>query len=436
MAPVPTLCWQPAIMSLKTFHDVPCPFCSLLCDDLVIGNRNGVLTVKKNGCHKAIRGFEPSRPDASPLIKGKKATLAEAIGGMVAILRKASQPLITGLGTDVNGLRSAIQLAERTGAIIDHMHSAGMMRNLRVLQDHGWIMTTLAEIKNRADLIIFAGTDGTGNFPRFFERAIWHKDALFNKKTGQREIIYIGEKLDTRAGKSPSGRLPVVLECRQEQIGEIISTLHALAVGNTIRTASVAGIRISELERLAEKLKQAAYGVLVWAPGELDFPHAELTVRAFCELIKYLNRVTRFAGFSLGGNDGGASAANVCAWQSGYPLRVSYGKGYPEYDPYKYSARNALRRKEVDAMVWISSFSADTKPPKARIPTIVLSTPTTALDFRPDVFIPTGTPGLDHRGQLFRTDGVVSLPLKQVVESRYPSVADILNQVLVSLPAG
>jgi formylmethanofuran dehydrogenase subunit B len=422
-------------MSIKTFHDVPCPFCSLLCDDLVIKNQNGSLKVRKNGCHRAISHFEQARPNAQPLIKGKATSLDDAISYTSAILRKASQPLIAGLGTDVNGMRSAIHLAERTGAIIDHMHSAGIMRNLRVVQDHGWIMTTLSEIKNRADLIIFAGTDGIKNFPRFFERVIWHKDALFNKKIRQREIVYIGEKLDTSAGKNPAGRQPVILECRQEQIGEIISTLHALVVGNTIRTASVAGIKIAELETLAEKLKKASYGVLVWAPGELDFPHAELTVRAFCELIKYLNRVTRFAGFSLGGNDGGISAMNVATWQSGYPLRVSYSKGYPEYDPYKYSTRNVLRKKEVDAMIWISSFSTDTKPPRAKIPTVILSTPLIKLDFRPDVFIPTGTPGLDHKGQLFRTDSVVSLPLKQINECRYPSVSIILSRVLNSLQA-
>ena len=77
-----------------------------------------------------------------------------------------------------------------------------------------------------------------------------------------------------------------------------------------------------------------------------------------------------------------------------------------------------------------SSFSSNTNAPRASIPTIVLATPDTKLNFRPDVFIPVSTPGVDHTGQLFRTDSVVALPLKQVRRSPYTSVHSILKQVI------
>jgi formylmethanofuran dehydrogenase subunit B len=416
-----------------TYQDVPCPFCSLLCDDLEIKNQGGKLSILQNGCHKAKSHIEREQTQIFPRIKGKNCSLDDAVAHAAKILRNSNQPLIAGLGTDVNGMRAAMLLAEKTGAVIDHMYSDGAYRNIKVLQDHGWIMTTMAEIKNRADLIIFAGTDAAGNYPRFFERSVWNDSSLAGLETGKRQIIYIGEDLDTSYGKSPGGKAPVHIPCKQEQIGEIIATLHALVVGNKVEKTGVAGTKLTDLEKLAERMKQASYGVIVWAPGELNFPHAELTILSICELIKYMNRSTRFAGFSLGGNDGGVSAQNVSAWQSGYPLRISYSKGFPDYDPHKYSATNVLKRHEVDAMLWISSFGAAVKPPRASIPSIVLMDAPIRMDFTPDVFIPVATPGIDHTGQLIRTDGVVSMHLKQIRNSNYSSVSGILDRILTTL---
>jgi formylmethanofuran dehydrogenase subunit B len=45
------------------------------------------------------------------------------------------------------------------------------------------------------------------------------------------------------------------------------------------------------------------------------------------------------------------------------------------------------------------------------------------------VFVPVGTPGIDHEGQVFRTDGVVALPLGRLVERGLPSVAAVLTRI-------
>jgi formylmethanofuran dehydrogenase subunit B len=410
-------------------RDVTCPFCGILCDDLVIQNQDGKLTILKNGCPKAVSSFEKDLPNNTPKIKGKNVSLDDAIDAIGHILKKSHNPLIAGLGSDAGGMRQVMHLADNTGAIVDHMHGNALIRNSLVLQDLGWIMTTMTEIRNRADLVIFAGTDAT-NFPRFFERTIWNKQSMFKLKNEQRQIVYIGDKLDPKSGINPNGKRPTVLGCKTEQIGEVISSLHALVTGATLDAKEVAGIKIKTLQSLADQMKAAKYGVIVWSPAELDIPHAELTIQNFCEIVKYLTRITRFAGFSLAGNDGATTANSVSTWQSGYPLRVNFNKGYPEYDAQRYSTRNVLHNKEVDTLLWISSFSSNINPPRASIPTIVLATPETKLNFKPDVFIPVSTPGIDHTGQLFRTDSVVALPLKQVRQSPYASVNSILKQVI------
>ncbi len=417
---------------MRTTKEVPCPYCSLLCDDLVIENDGGRLHVSENGCHLAREEIESDSPERTPLIKGKPCTVDAAIAEAVRILKRSKQPLISGLGTDLSGVRAALELAERSGAIIDHMHNQGSVKNSLVLQDLGWITTTMAEIRNRADLIIFAGTDAR-KYPRFFERVVNNDSTLFRTNLKNREIVFIGNELNTRQVKTKSGKRPSYIKCKSEHIGEIMSVIHTMIVGDQIDTDVIHGVKLKTLIDLAEKMKRAKYGVIVWAPGELDFPHAELTIQNFCEVIKYLTRTTRFAGFYLSGNDGGTTALNACAWQSGYPLRISFNKGYPEYDPHINSATNVLKTRRVDSMLWISSITSSIVPPKAGIPSVILATPKTRLRYRPDVYIPVGTPGVDHKGHLFRTDSVLALPLKQLRETDLPTVADVLKKFMENI---
>ena len=405
---------------------VTCPFCALLCDDLAIQNERGRLKVLENGCPRAKAGFERAPVESYPRIKGKKASIEAAVRAVKQRLKKARMPLFAGLGVDAAGMRGIMRLADQTGAVLDHMHGAALSRNTLVLQERGWINTSLAEIKNRADLIVFAGTDAN-RYPRFFERAIWPSKALFN--SGRRELVYLGEGLNTRPGIGPGGERPALFCCKTDRIGELFSTLRAILAGVEIDAREVAGIGLPALRALADRMKAARYGVIIWSAADLDIPHAELTIQGLCELVKDLNRFTRFAGFPLGGADGAATALNVCAWQSGYPPRVSFNRGYPDYDACRYSTARMLQDGEADALVWVSSFGPAHASPRAAVPTIVFATPDTRLDCAPEVFIPVATPGVDHGGQLFRTDNVVALPLKRLRHSPYPSVGALLARL-------
>jgi formylmethanofuran dehydrogenase subunit B len=63
----------------------------------------------------------------------------------------------------------------------------------------------------------------------------------------------------------------------------------------------------------------------------------------------------------------------------------------------------------------------------------VLGTPGLKLARTPDVFIPVGTPGVDHAGRLVRVDNVVSLPLKDLGRSDLPPAADVLAAIEAAL---
>jgi formylmethanofuran dehydrogenase subunit B len=148
--------------------------------------------------------------------------------------------------------------------------------------------------------------------------------------------------------------------------------------------------------------------------------------------VKDLNQTTRSAGLPLTGADNIVGANQVCVWQSGFPLRTSFARGYPEHDPWQYGAARLLDAGEADVLFWVSSLR-DEPPPSADLPTIALTTPWTDFDRMPTVWIPVGTPGIDHAGQVHRTDQVVALPLRKLRDNRLPNVAQVASAIAAAL---
>jgi formylmethanofuran dehydrogenase subunit B len=414
-----------------TTENVACPFCGLGCDDLAIADNQGILAMVQNGCAKSIEMFSASRlgVDAEPKIRGEKVALKAAVERAASLLHQARLPIVGGLATDVAGARAALRLAGRLGGVVDHLNSEKALRNIRVLQDKGWMSTTLSEIRNRADLVIIVGGDVQRNFPRFIERCLAPDETLFAPILA-RQIVMLG-------GTPPlADGIPVTqFHCDLSHLAELAGALRCLIEGRALQAAAVAGIKIDELRVLAERMKQARYGVIVWSAADLDFPHAELAIEAVCDLVKALNAATRFAVLPLGGADGDITAAQVTTWQSGFPLRVAFSRGVPEYDPYHFSAARLLDSGQADALLWISAFDSRHRPPLSEIPAIVLGRAGMTFERPPEVYIPVGVPGLDHSGHVYRTDNVVALRLRKLMERGLHSVAEILADIESALDA-
>lgn len=413
--------------SLKS---VTCPACGLLCDDLVVDSTTGNLKLSGTDCVKSVAFFQQSPRNTLPRIAGKTTRLQLAIGRAAEILQNANQPVIAGLGTEVQGMRAVMSLADRSGATLDHMNSASTMCNTLVLQNSGLQVTTLTEVRNRVDLLLIVGTDIISHNPRFFERMIWNKESMFQQDTASREVVYLGGRdLDTSAGISPKGIQPTVLPCDIADLPAVTAVLRALVSGKTLTAEAVCGIKITDLKILAERLRSAKYSVVSWVPRTLDFAHAELTVQNITGLIATLNITTRSSGLPLGGSDGDTSVNQVSTWISGYPVRNSFMHSYPEYDSYYFSADRQLKGEQADALLWISTFNPERLPSLTGIPTIVIGHTNMELATEPEVFIPVGTPGIDHQGTMFRIDGVVALPLSKLRETALPKLSEVVAAI-------
>jgi formylmethanofuran dehydrogenase subunit B len=445
-----------------TYDNVTCPFCGLLCDDLQVTRTGSTLKVS-NGCPRATAGFQRPLPPAKPLVRDREVSFEEAVKAAAGLIRDAKLPLYGGMASDVAGARAVVSIADRTCGVLDHALSEGQYRNFRVVQTSGWIMSTLTEVRNRADLLLIVGTDVHKLHGRFFDRIVTNPHTMFETLAAKRTVVFIGEGLDTSAAVGPRIDEVITLPVAKDRIPEVLAAISARVRGFPVPPPEaseaapakrgglfsslipgaksapaapghqIAGVPFAAIDAVAEKCKAAKYGVMVWAPPALSMPQADLTVHLMTEVVRELNLHTRFAGLSLGGNEGAPSAASTCTWQTGFPLRVSFANGKPEYDSYRYNVSRMVTEGEGDLLLWVASIGTDIGLPQTKLPTIVLGTPGVRMAQPPTVYIPVGTPGIDHTGQMVRCDNVVSLPMKNLGRSQMPSAAAVLAAIEAAL---
>ncbi|NOT12431.1 MAG: formylmethanofuran dehydrogenase subunit B [Methylococcaceae bacterium] len=410
--------------------EVPSPFCGMGTDDLSIQVDGIALKVIKNGCAVNTPLFEQAVTDTKARVDGKEVDFDVAVAKAAVLLKATLQPVIGGCATDVNGMRALLALADRIGAVVDNMNFTGARNNFLALQDSGWMNTTLAEVKNRCDFLLVVGADLEAIVPRFFERFIWPQEAMFLEHPHQREIIYLGKVPSGDASTAPDGRKAQALECAVTDLPDVVAVLRALVKGRPIRAESVSGIAIADLQALADKLKAAKYGVVTWAAGALNYRQAELTVQTLSEMIKDINdQNARCSGLPLAGKEGDQTANQVCGWTTGYPARTRFSRGYPEYDPYLNDTKFLLANDEADALLWVQAFNSRSVPPATHLPTIVVGRSGMTFEKEPNVFIPVGTPGIDHAGHAYRMDNVVAIRLKKLRDAGLPSTAQVLSAI-------
>lgn len=418
----------PERTSSGVLDDVACPFCGLLCDDLKITVKSNVPTPIAAACALSREGFGNASQVgvASPRLRGSQATLAGVLETTASLIAAAKHPVFVAQGTDVAAARALLALADLSGAVVDHSHSAGLMRNLAVLQDGGWMTATLSEARNRTDFFLIAGERLFALFPRFVERIVQPAHTLF---AAQRRIVLLGPW--DKAKLPPEIKAPDVriIATPIASLGEIAAALRALLRGRAIQSDIIGEVPKATLSALIEEMRAAHYCTLAWSASEFDFPHADLAIQQLVECVRELNLNTRASALPLGGNRADMSLNQVCTWQSAYPLRTDFQRGYPRFDPWRNDYLRLLDEGEADFLLWVSALDPHATPPANNVPTIVLGHPAMEDTGRAAAFIPVGVPGIDHPGHFFRSDNVVAVPLRGLRPSRYANAAQVLSGI-------
>jgi formylmethanofuran dehydrogenase subunit B len=421
-------------------QDWTCPFCPLLCDDITTVVRDGVLAAPDVDCPRLARGlasFGAGTVACAPSIDARDTDLNTALSLAVEILKTARRPLFGGLATDVAGARALYPLAAACGAILDHRHGDAMSAATLALQDRGAFFTTLSEIRTRADLVVVVGCRPSLRYPRIYERALGGTGLA-------RELIFVGCPVDPAAAGVANASTQSILD--GADLHDLLAIWSALADGRSVASIRDDTSVAAALAPLLQRIDAAHYTAVVYEPAALPGSHAALLIEALSRIVKGVNRTTRAGALALGGADGALAVNQTITWLSGFPLRtrvsmpVRLADEAPlDHDPYRYRTGRLLAEREVDALLWVSSFLPEPLPPALdeNVPAIVLGHPAlkAALGARAaaTVFIPVATPGIDSGGHLFRIDTSVVAHLTATRDSGLPSVATIAAQLAESL---
>jgi len=464
---------------------VTCPVCGSLCDDVELTIKNGRIVKVKNGCamcEAKFLGYNSEHRILKPLIRKNgefvEVSMDEAVKKAAEILAESNYPILYGWSsTSCEAIRVGLELAEEVGGLIDNTSTTCHGPSILSIQEAGIPSCTLGQIRHRADLIVYWGSNPWSAHPRHLERYTSYSEGRFQKSAWRGYVAkiraIIGKKKIERAFKRTffkreisapphlrrappptlfkRGRKLIVVDVRKTKTAEmadhfiqvepnkdyeLLQAFRALIRDQELDVDEVAGVPVEYLEEVADIMINCSFGVLFFGLG-LTMSSGKLrNIDAALSLVRDLNMRTKFAIIPMRGHFNVTGANTVFTWQTGYPYAVDFSLGYPRYNPGETSIIDALIRGELDAALVVASDPVATFPRKAveylvKNPLIVIDPHMNATAQMADVVFPSAFVGIEAAGTAYRMDHV-PLPLKKVVDPPEGLLPDeeILKRIL------
>jgi formylmethanofuran dehydrogenase subunit B len=419
---------------LKVVENATCTFCGCVCDDMELTVEDHKITKAKNACVLGKAWFLNHHVEERPvaIVDGKPATLEEGVERAAHILTEARYPIVYGLSdTTCEAQRMAVAIADRIGGCVDTTTSVCHGPSGMAFQGVGEVTCSLGEVKNRADLVIFWGSNPAESHPRHWGRYSTMPKGLFVPNGRKDRTVVI---VDVRRSKSAPAA-DIFLQIKPRKDFEALWALRALVKGVQLE-ASVGdemGIPLEHLQDLAQRMKTCKFGMFFFGMGLSMTRGKHLNVEAALALARDLNEHTKFYIKPMRGHGNVTGADNVVSWQTGYPFGVSLNRGYPRFNPGEFTTADTLARGEADAALIVASdpmanFSQPAREHLARIPYIVLDPKETPTVRGATVSFTTATYGINTGGTVYRMDDV-PIPLRPAFDSPYPSDQEVLTKL-------
>lgn len=415
----------------NTIANIACTMCGCVCDDLLVTVESSRITAISPGCTLAEPWLlgQTTADEPPARIDGQVASLDDAIQRSAEILKSARSPLVYGLSrSSTPGQRAAVRLADKLGACVDTTASTCHAPSIVAVQSVGESTSSLGEIRNRSDLVIYWGSDPLESHPRHVERFVEAPGMFVPDGRAGRHMVVVDAQRTSTAEIADT-----FVQVESGGDFELIWALRAILKGQSLDEQQVAGVDRDESYRLAQLLKSCRYGAVFFGLGLTKHGVAHANVEALLRLVTDLNAQTRFVARRMRIPGDVAGADTVLCWQTGFPFSVNFARGYPRYNPGEYTANNLLERGEVDAVLLVGSegiekLSADARVYLQSIPIIILDYPSVVSPLRADVQFTTAIYGVHRPGTAYRMDEV-PIPLRKILDSPLPADHEILDAI-------
>ncbi|MDI6703010.1 formylmethanofuran dehydrogenase subunit B [Methanothermobacter wolfeii] len=429
---------------MNVYKNITCPVCGGSCDDIVVIYDKETKTIQtKNACKMGNAKFKEmisSHRILKPQIKTpdgfKSIEWREAINNAAEILLKAKRPvLFMGSEMSTEAMSVGLELGECLNAVVDSNATICHGPTLMGIQEAGQSAATAGEIKNRADVIIYWGTNVMESMPRHMSRYSIFMRGFFRGHGKKDRTIITVDPRETATSKASD----IHLQLKPNSDYELFSALLTIISGNEPHRSieRITGISIETMKEVADIMLNAQFGAIYAGLGLASSEGKHRNIQIVLKLVAALNKQTKFTIGAIRGHCNVAGFNQVASWQYGFPFGVDFTRGYPRYNPGETTIVDILHRKEADALLVICSDLAAHLPKECvdymkNIPVICIDIapcPTTLVS---DVVIPGVIDAMESSGTFYRFDNVpihhkafTSSPFKETSSNE-----DTLRQIL------
>src|SRR5690606_34282067 len=122
-----------------------------------------------------------------------------------------------------------------------------------------------------------------------------------------------------------------------------LGALRALCAGR--KTAAT----VAHVERFMEAVATANFTAFLFCGEALDGPGLEMLQG----LISDINLRRRASALHLPASESGWGSTLVSGWMTGFPLRIGFSRGFPDFDPWRWHVARMIEDGEADLHLWV-----------------------------------------------------------------------------------
>jgi formylmethanofuran dehydrogenase subunit B len=309
-------------------------------------------------------------------------------------LCRASSILVTGRIHCVESARASIELARRFDAAIDPWDSDPASDAISAMQRGGGYSVSLGEARDRADLWVVVGQDSLLEQTPRLASAMYRGESV--------PLLLLGRWSDASIQIFRDAGFDVIcIECELEDLPK--------RLGQWARVG-----QMHSESQVGQWLSGAKYTVLLYAPSALDVESRDLWIEALDRWVLQRNETTRAVTLSWGTLQ--SSFHQTCTWLTGFPGRIQFRQGIPQYDPHGYRAKDWVDRqtanpqaKSRSLLVWVDD-SLEELPRELLeldLPKLIIGPNPGSSNQQADRWLPAGIVGVTHTVNMFRGDQTV-----------------------------
>jgi len=392
-----------------------CAFCGCNCDDLDYLVKDGHVVAVRHACRLGASKIMEDMDQRLlvPMVRDENGDLVEvdwdtALDKAAELIAGAVRPIFYGWSeTSIETMKHGIRLGELVGAVLDNQATICHGPSLQAVQNVGYPVATLGEVKNRADMIVYTGSNPMNSHPRHLSRYTTFPRGWFRQRGRfDRTLVTMDPRYSDTAKMSD-------IWVGFEQNGDygFYNAIRAALRGKEIDQDYVSGIPKEDIMELAEAMKNVQFGALYFGLGLTHTLSKQRNIDMAIEMLADLNEYTKWVLTPMRGHFNVNGFNIFMAFEMGFPYGVDFCRGYPRYMNGETNTIDLLTRKECDVFMVIAAdpgahYPGGAVKHLAEIPVIQVDIhwgPSTEIA---DVVLPGSFIGVECAGTSYRMDGV------------------------------